>query len=288
MDSYCKMGGDAALFENAPPLAQVVLEDISKATRRIIYAEAYKTGANWWHADGRRGRRGLKASQISDFIVKATRSPRAQALDTLMTEQMRWDIQHYRGEPVMYSNMRPCVNCGEPVADGMVHQCKANLMIDPGFPVSVCPLCGVTGAHYCTGRKPSSFFENAINWNDLHRDDRPAKPANDPDAFVSVFEPQYTDNWFRLNTAGRIKFSEALMMRFTGLKIDVAVDHKTGRVRVGEADHGKVLNGRGYCFARRLTPLVEFNGQPSVLVRLFENDDGYLYGDMKMAEPDKD
>ncbi|EJG5415729.1 hypothetical protein NAD41_002368 [Salmonella enterica] len=252
IEAYHRIGGKPELFNDAPPMAQVVLEDISKRTPRIIYAEAFRTGATWWHADGRRGRRGLKQEQMSDFICMATRSPRRAALQQLQTDQLRWDLAHYKGEPVMYTNTRPCVNCGEPVADGMVHQCKQPFYFTPVEPAPVII----------------------------------APPTVTPkrDAFVSVFEPQNRDNWFRLNTAGRIKFSEALMMRFTGLKIDVAVDHSTGRVRVGEAEHGKVLNDRGYCFARRLTPLVDYKGQPSVLVYLHENDDGYLYGDLNLVE----
>ncbi|EGC0267614.1 hypothetical protein H8U31_001365 [Salmonella enterica] len=276
-EAYHRTGGSIELFSDAPPMAQVVLEDISKSKTRIIYAEAFSPGATWWHADGRRGRRGLKQEQMSDFICKATRSPRRAAMETLCIDQLRWDIEHYNGEPTLYNNSRPCVNCGQPVADGMIHACHGQIT----GPVNKerCPRCGQTGAHFCSGPQIVTLPYHPPRWEPPVITPKPA-----PDAFISVFEPQHKDNWMRLNTAGRIKFSEALMMRFVGLKIDVAVDHKTGRVRVGEADHGKKLNDRGYCFARRLTPLVNFKGQPSVLVYLYENDDGYLYGDMKLAE----
>ncbi|EAM1616280.1 hypothetical protein EU642_21835 [Salmonella enterica] len=254
MSSYHKTAGDTSLFENAPPMAEVVLEDISKRTRCIIYAEAYRSGATWWHADGRRGRRGLKAEQISDFIVKATRSPRREAVKTLCLDQLRWDLEHTKGEPTkMYHSSRQCLACGEPVADGMIHSCKNKFVTLP----HVIPAPVVLAAPEVTPRR---------------------------DVFVSVFEPQNADNWIRINTAGRIKFSEGLMLRFSGMKVDVAVDARSGRVRVGEAEHGKHLSARGYCFARRIVPLVDFSGGSSVLVHLFDGEDGYLYGDLALAE----
>jgi hypothetical protein len=252
-DNYCKLGGDIALFAKAPPLAEVVLEDISRNNKRTVYAEAFRAGAVWWHADGRRGRRGLKPEQISDFIVKATRCPRPQTLKTLSEEQLRWDLAHCKGEPMTYK-MRQCLACGESVADGMIHQCKPSFVTLP----HVIPAPVILAAPVVTAKR---------------------------DPFVSVFEPQDADYWIRLNTAGRLKFSEALMLRYAGMKIDVAIDPATSRVRVGESDHGKVLNARGYCFARRLTPLVDYQGQPSVIIFLHEGEDGYLYGDMKLAGP---
>lgn len=288
MDCYHKIAGDEDLFANAPPLAEVVLEDISRKTQRVIYAEAFRPGATWWHSDGRRGRRGLPPDRMSDYRCAATRTPHPAALERLTTDQLMWDLQHARQEPVkMYSNMRPCVNCGEPVADGMIHACKYSLMTDPGLPditAKPCPKCGVIGAHFCTGRKPSSFFDKAIDWHDGHGNKLSPKPQAD-EVFTSVFEPQNNDNWIRLNTAGRVKFSEALMLRFAGMKIDLAVSN-SGRVRIGEADHGKILGKRGYLYARRLVPLVEFSGMSSVLLFLHEHEDGYLYGSLALKDGD--
>ncbi|EKK5568028.1 hypothetical protein PN823_004448 [Enterobacter hormaechei] len=284
MDVYHKIAGDEGLFADAPPLDEVVLEDISRKTQRIIFAEAFRPGATWWHSDGRRGRRGLPSEQMSDYRCAATRTPHPSAREKLTADQLMWDLQHARQEPVaMYSSTRPCVSCGEPVADGMIHACKYSTLTDPGLPVSgkPCPHCGILGAHFCTGRKATLPFDQ-IDWHDGHGNR--LSPKLQPDElFTSVFGPQHNDNWIRLNTAGRIKFSEALMLRYAGMKIDVAVS-QSGRVRVGEADHGKVLGNSGYLYARRLVPLVEFCGMSSILLYLHEHDDGYLYGTLTLKD----
>ncbi|EGD6457162.1 hypothetical protein IAJ44_004222 [Salmonella enterica] len=321
MDAYHKIAGNVGLFKNAPPLAEVVLENIGAATSQIIYAEAFRPGAAWWHADGRRGRNGLSADRISDFVCAATRTPKPGERDQLQRQQSIWELNHNvspcprcgvsglhacigmkpgewteeheaklkqaieivrTSEVTQMFHTKPCVNCGTPVADGMIHQCTHDMLFRP----SPCPRCGIHGAHFCTGNQtaPANPFRvlDDLAWTDGNGVCR--KPKQAADAFVSVFEPQNGDNWMRLNTAGRLKFSEALMLRFHGMKIDVAVTFENGRVRVGESEHGKVLNNRGYCFARRLTPLVDFKGRPSVLIFLHENEDGYLYGDLSLAE----
>lgn len=285
MDAYHMTAGDTELFDRAPPMAEVVLEDISRKQKRIIFAEAFRAGAKWWQVDGRRGRRGLPADRLSDYRCAATRSPRPGELERLRAEQIVWDLQHMvEKDCQMYPSTRPCMGCGEPVSDGMIHACKGTLMTTPDFPpitAKGCPRCGIVGAHFCTGRQTATPFPD-INWHDGHGIQLSPKPA--PDAFTSVFEPQNNDNWIRINLAGRIKFSEAMMLRFAGMKIDVAIDGK-GRVRVGEAEHGKILSDRGYVYARRLVPLIDYKGLTSALVFLHENADGWLYGDLSMAVP---
>ncbi|EDZ0839895.1 hypothetical protein GJ904_17630 [Salmonella enterica] len=244
MDFYHKTAGDTALFTNAPPMAEVVLKDISRRVERVIYAEAFKPGAIWWDAEGRKGRRGLSAERMSDYHCAATRSPRPGVVDQLRIEQTIWDLKRAPIKPpVMF------------------------------VPEQETPEIVITA-------KPLA----AIDWHDGHGNRLSPKPKAD-EVFTSVFEPQNLDNWIRINTAGRVKFSCALRQRFTGMKIDVAASN-TGRVRVGEADHGKVLSERGYLFARRIVPLLDFSGMGSVLIYMFENDDGYLYGKLPLKDGD--
>ncbi|EIW6162772.1 hypothetical protein MF451_003769 [Salmonella enterica subsp. enterica serovar Saintpaul] len=245
MDQYCKTGGNAALFYEAPPLAEVVLEDISQANRRIVYAEALKAGACWWHADGRPGRRGLPKERISDYVVLATRQPKPECVRELALAQLTWDGQFMHDG----SGLKPTAIELPPITAKGAEVMKQQLEEAMHYP------------------HPQPCIR--------------VRPADDP--FVSVFEPQHQDYWVRLNTAGRVKFSEALMMRYTGMKLDIAIDQKTHRIRIGEADHGKKLSGRGYVYARRLVPMVDFRGAPSVMIYLYENDDGYLYGNLALA-----
>lgn len=251
MNAYHKTAGNVDLFENAPPMAEVVLEDISRKVKRVIYAEAFRPGAHWWHSDGRRGRRGLDPKRMSDYVCAATRTPRPTEINKLRADQLIWDLGHMEQKPMsMYSNTRPCMSCGEPVSDGMIHACKYPALIDPHFGITI---------------KPRVIL------------------GQQQEVFTSVFEPQNCDNWVRINTAGRVKFSEGLMLRFAGMKVDVAVSN-TGRVRVAEADHGKVMNNRGYVYARRLVPMLDFSGLSSLLVFLHEKEDGYLYGQLPLKD----
>lgn len=239
MDFYHKVAGNCSLFNDAPPLAEVVLEDISCKEFRIIYAEAFKPGAAWWHSDGRMSGSGLPAKRITDFHILATRTPRPECIPELALAQLEWDRENMEPKAAVIQ-LPPITAKGAEVMrqqleDSMLHV-GAGLM--------------------CAG----------------------------PDAFVSVFEPQHSDAWIRINTAGRVKFSEGLMLRFAGMKIDIAVDAQSGRVRIGEAEHGKTLTKRGYVFARRIVPLIDFRCRPSALVYLFESFDGYLYGELAKAE----
>lgn len=327
MENYHKTAGDTALFDHAPPMAEVVLEDIGKRQKRIIYAEAFKAGAMWWHADGRRGRNGLNGERISDYVCAATRTPKPDKREQLKREQLAWDLKHYQYAemapcPVcgisglhaclgykpeemtperesafkeklanlvdevnkaetrgMYNATRSCINCGEPVASGMIHSCRVPL---PALsqPMTPCHKCGVIGAHFCTGQKthfPDLFW---INGEGKPFSSRP--PVADGE-FTSVFEAQNSDYWVRINSNGRIKFSEGLMLRFQDMRVDVAMD-PTGRLRVGESEHGRLYNARGYLYARRLAPLIDFDGQPSILVYLTDRNDGYLYGKLTLKD----
>ncbi|EHF0215353.1 hypothetical protein IFY47_003410 [Salmonella enterica] len=242
MSDYYKQCGDQTHFNDAPPLAEVVLEDISRKVKRLIYAEAFRPGANWWHADGRPGRRGLPADRMSDYTCIATRTPRPASISRLSMDQLAWDGQFFDG----YDQPMPVA-------------------------IELPPL---------TARQSEEFKQQL---NEARKEGEPTVMKS-ADAFVSVFEPQHADYWVRINTAGRVKFSEALMLRFIGMKLDIAVDSATGRVRIGEADHGKVMSGRGYVYARRLVPMLDFKGSPSVVVYLALQPDGYLYGALALAE----
>ncbi|EOH1034852.1 hypothetical protein ACLMYS_003826 [Salmonella enterica] len=242
MDQYYKFGGDPALFDDAPPLAEVVLEDISRKVKRVVYAEALKSGACWWHSDGRPGRRGLPKERISDYVVLATRQPKPECVRELALAQLTWDGQFMSdgsGPKSAVIELPPITAKGAVVLKEQLEEAMRNSCDTPRIRVA--------------------------------------------DEFVSVFEPQHQDYWMRLNTAGRVKFSEALMLRFTGMKIDIGVDEKTNRVRVCEADHGKKLSDRGYVYARRLVPMVDFRGGPSVMIYLYEHHDGCLYGSLELT-----
>ena len=103
------------------------------------------------------------------------------------------------------------------------------------------------------------------------------------ECFISVLNPPSNDNWIRINTAGRIKFSEALMFRYDGIKVDVAMS-PSGTIRVCEVDLGRLMNHRGYISARRLAGRIDFNGQASVVAYLEERQDGCLYGRLKLKD----
>ena len=237
MDSYHKVVGKTELFADAPPLAEVVLEVIGE--EKIIFAEAFKPGATWWHSEGRKARRGLVRENLSDYYCAASRELRAPMRNVLKQKQHEWDILHSGNEAMAIT-----VN--------------------------------------------SVSREQMVEWKDRLSKEKSNMilPAPDPmleEHFISVINPMTNDKWIRINTAGRIKFSESLMLRYEGMKVGVAMS-MTGTLRIAEDDLGRIMNERGYISARRLASKVDFDDRCSVLVALEEREDGCLYGRVALKE----
>lgn len=304
MDHYCKYAGKTALFENAPPLAEVVLEVIGED--RYIFAEAFRSGATWWHWNGQRGRRGLVGGMMSDYACAATRQPRAQFLDTVKTLQADWDYRYGVSGSITLHTQAPCPTCGitgvhaclglpvkeltadeeaelkkrldklrrtatgpdamiklnptcmccgEPVADGMVHTCRQRLDITQPERIYIPPV-------------------------------EVTKKAEPEGEFLSVFaDDRFAGRpWVRINKSGRIKLCQALMDRFEGMLVDVALDPNTGRIRFGEAETGKALSARGFLHSRVLTRLIDFGLDTNIVIFLDDCRDGWLYGKVPVKD----
>lgn len=291
---YCNVGGIASLFDKAPPLAEVVLEVIGED--EVIYAESFKTGAKWWDSYGSKNRTGIR--HVSDYACLATRAIRPGMRGKAQVLQAEWEYARYADrtkEEPMIQTTRPCMSCGEAVADGAVHQCshrwvgtgtKLNETLSP------CPDCGMMGAYFCTKagiNKAHINFTPKINIDTTVTDELPvpATAKKPPQGqFTSIFDPKREQFWISMNTKGRMKLCMALMKRLAGKCVDVCLDPSIGFLRIGEAPHGRPLSTRGFINSRWLTDQVDFGDQTLVTIALDDYSDGWLYGVVPLKDTD--
>ncbi|WP_333855220.1 hypothetical protein [Leclercia sp.] len=301
-DNYCKLAGDTLLFDKAPPRAEVVLEVIGE--NRYIFAEAFRAGAKWWHWDGLRGRRGLAGGMIVDCHCKATRQPRPERLTTINKAQKEWDAIFGVSRSITMETLAPCMVCGvtgihactgypvkalSPEEEGelkrRLQEVGKEIRKPDAMSISLktCMVCGILSAdgvvHNCSP-----------NWG---KSSKPAPmilpPAEVKSKFVSFFaEDRFgTRPWMRISRYDHIKVCFSLMEHFTGMLVEVELDLTNQQVRIGESDHGKQLNSRGYLHTRNLAKYIEFGDDSNVMVFLDKNPDGWLYASLPLKTQDE-
>ncbi|EMD0638812.1 hypothetical protein VPZ60_004228 [Salmonella enterica] len=303
---YTRLAGQLQLFAKAPPSAEVVLEVIGE--KRYIFAESFKGGARWWYWNGVRARRGLPGKSLSDYYCAATRQPKLTSLEIISHQQKEWDktfgltefidlTQASTEAAPVISNastraMRPCMVCGTLVADGMIHSCNPRWDITAPA-LDICPNCGVAGEHVCTRHPKFTVKEFVDEHIQTHSHAiEPAEPQTTapaeatPMEFVSIFghERHTVRNWIRINALGRIKLCARLQARFKGKRVDVMLDVRNQRLRIGESAQGKPVNARGFMHSRPAARLIDFGGEVNVFVYLDEREDGWLYGDVPLKD----
>lgn len=307
MDHYHKYAGKTALFEQAPPLAEVVLEVVGED--RYIFAEAFKPGATWWHWNGQRGRRGLMGGMMSDYLCAATRQPRPQFLEAVKTLQAEWDYRYGVSGSITLHTQAPCPVCGitgihacmgmptkelSPEEETELKKRLTSLRrMETGpdamiKPFQTCMVCGKPTAdgmiHTCT---PTPRRMDITHPEILHIPPVEVTKKRAPEGeFLSVFaDDRFSGRpWVRINKSGRIKLCQNLMDRFEGMLVDVALDPRSGRIRFGEADTGKALSPRGYLHSRILTRLIDFGLETNVIIFLDDCCDGWLYGKVPVKD----
>ncbi|ECZ5235289.1 hypothetical protein AH156_20055 [Salmonella enterica subsp. enterica serovar Enteritidis] len=306
MDHYHMLGGNTALFEKAPPRAEVVLEVIGED--RYIFAEAFKPGAQWWYWEGQRGRRGLVGGMMSDYHCVATRQIRPRFVDAVKSLQADWDYQYGVSGSITLHTQAPCPTCGitgihacmglptkELTAEEEAELRKRITSIwnnEPGKdamikPFQTCMVCGKPTAdgmiHACTPRPRQDITQPAPAYIPPVELSKKVAPGGQ---FHSIFDnDRYGPRpWVRLNRAGRIKFCQSLMDRFEGMLVDVELDQTTGRIRFGESENGKALTVRGFMHSTNLMRLIDFGMETNRMVFVEDYCDGWLYGQVPVKE----